>query len=309
MTPEGQAPEGEGTELGTSPEGEGQGGEGQAAGTPPVEEGGAGQEGTPASGTPAEGEGDPEAGGAPDDTEGLSERAQDKVNKRINKLTREKYDLMSENDRLKAAGGQEQKPNNQPATDLPVMPKYEDFDDVDEYNKKMSEYSRNMVSYEIDQRDKTRTEAETQTQAQERKYKSIENFEVKADEYRKKNPDSDFDQVAMSPEALMIYDRNDDFTMMVQDSEVVAELAHYLGANLGVLDELASMPIHEAAKELGRLEARIEQSGGIKPRAVSKAGEPIKPVGGGQGVVTKDPSDMSDDEFIKWRRDHIAKRN
>ena len=294
---------------GQAPEGEGQGGEGQAAGTPLVEEGGAGQEGTPASGTPAEGEGELGAGSESDDTKGLSGSAQEKVNKRINKLTREKYDLMSENDRLKAVGGQEQKPVTHSAVDLPVMPKYEDFDDVDEYNKSMSEYNSKMVNHELDRRDRTRTEAETENQAQERKYKSIDNFEVKADEYRKKNPDSDFDQVATAPEALRIYDRNDDFTMMVQDSPVAAELAHYLGGNIGVLDELASMPIHEAAKEIGRLEARIEQSGNIKPKAVSQAPNTITPVGGGQGVVDKDPSDMSDDEFIAWRRAHIAKRS
>lgn len=295
----------------TTPEGEGQGtgGEDLTAGTPPVEEEGAGQEETSTSGTPAEGEGegDPEAGDAPDDTQGLSENAQKKVNKRIDKLTREKYDLMSENERLKAAGGQEQKPNNPPATEEPVMPKYEDFDNVDEYNKKMSEYSRNMVSYELDQRDKTRTEAETENQAKERKYKSIDNFNVRSDEYKKKNPD--FDKVAKSSEAFRIYDRNYDLTLMVQESDVGPELAHYLGANLGVLDELASMPTNEAAREIGRLEARIEQSGNIKPRAVSKAGDPINPVGGGQGVVTKELWDMNDDEFDKARRAQIAKRN
>ena len=309
MTVEGQEPEGEGAELGTSPEGEGQGGEGQAAGTPPVEEGGAGQEETPASGTPAEGEEEPEAGSKAGDEQGLSENAQEKVNKRINKLTREKYDLISENDRLKASAGQEQKPVIQTSTEEPVMPKLEDYDSTDAYHEEMSKYSRKMINHEIDLRDKTRTEAATQTQEEERRYKSIDNFETKSAEYRKKNPDSDFDEIAKSPEALMIYGRNSDVAMMVQDSDVGPELAHYFGSNIGVLDEIATMSLRDAAREIGKLEAKIEQSGNIKPKAVSQAPNTITPVGGGQGVVDKDPSDMTDDEFITWRRDHIAKRS
>ena len=293
-------PAGEGVKQGT-------GGEEQQTGTPPVEEGGAGQEETPASGTPAEGKGDPEAGNAPDDAQGLSKSGQEKVNKRINKLVRKNYDLMSENDRLKASGSKEQKPNNQTATDLPVIPKFEDFDDVDEYNKEMAEYSRKMVSHEIDQRDKTRTEEATQKQKGEQRYKSIENFETKSDEYRKNN--SDFDKVAKSKEALMIYGRNSNLAIMVQDSEVGPELAHYLGGNLGVLDELASMSVQGAAREIGKLEARIEQSGNIKQKTASQSSNPINPVKGGQGVVSKEIWDLEGDDFDKARRAQIAKRN
>ncbi len=284
----------------TTPAGEGEeqvtGGEDLTTGTPPVEEGGAGQEETPASGTPAE-----------DEVEGLSESAQEKVNKRIAKLTKDKYDLMGENERLKASGSKKQKPGNQPVTEAPVIPKFEDFDDVDEYNKEMAEYSRKMVSHEIDQRDKTRTEEATQKQKGEQRYKSIEKFETKSDEYRKSN--SDFDKVAKSKEALMIYGRNSNLATMVQDSEVGPELAHYLGGNLGVLDELAGMSTQDAAREIGRLESRIEQSGNIKPKAVSQASDPINPVGGGQGVVSKELWDMSDDDFDKARRAQVKKRN
>ena len=241
------------------------------------------------------------------DSETLSSR---QAKKRITRLTREKYDLMSENDRLlKASSGQEPKPVIQTATEEPVMPKLEDYDSTDAYHEEMSKYSRNMINYEIDRRDKTHAEAATQTQKEEQRYKSIDNFETKSDEYRKKNPDSDFDEVAKSPEALMIYGRNSDVAMMVQDSDVGPELAHYLGSNIGVLDEIATMSLRDAAREIGKLEAKIEQSGGIKPRAVSQAPNTITPVGGGQGVVTKDPSDMTDDEFIAWRRAHIEKRS
>jgi hypothetical protein len=64
-------------------------------------------------------------------------------------------------------------------------------------------------------------------------------------------------------------------------------------------------PVRQIA-EIGKLEAKVSDVV-VKPVTVSKAPAPIEPIGT-RGSSSKDPSEMTDNEFAKWRKAQIAQR-
>ena len=60
-----------------------------------------------------------------------------------------------------------------------------------------------------------------------------------------------------------------------------------------------------AAKELGRIEATLDAP---KPRTQSKAPPPAKTVNGGRSLATKNPDDMTMDEWLAWRETNLGIR-
>jgi hypothetical protein len=90
---------------------------------------------------------------------------------------------------------------------------------------------------------------------------------------------------------------SDDVAKLVAASDVGADLAYHLGQNPAVARALSSMPLVEAARELGRMEARLQVP---KPQTVTNAPEPITPVRGGASVG-RDPAKMSYLEFKAYR--------
>lgn len=75
-------------------------------------------------------------------------------------------------------------------------------------------------------------------------------------------------------------------------------LAH-LGQNLDEADRILNLPPLKLAREITKLEALVSIQ---KKKTVSNAPEPFKAVSGSKGGANKNPADMTDAEYAKWRR-------
>lgn len=92
---------------------------------------------------------------------------------------------------------------------------------------------------------------------------------------------------------------------MIVQSDVGPELAYWLGKNRSVAHRIAQMSPLEAAREIGRLEARLTAP---SPKTVSSAPKPVQTVAGKAHSAGKAPEDMSYDEYRAMRQAQIKAR-
>ena len=111
-----------------------------------------------------------------------------------------------------------------------------------------------------------------------------------------------------------------EMTEVILQSDVAIDVFHYLGENPDESALIAKMPLSRAAREIGKIEVKVssekkeeeeveeEEVPPAKPPAkptppvkkTSKAPEPITPLKA-DGVVDKDPSQMTPKEYRAWR--------
>lgn len=136
-----------------------------------------------------------------------------------------------------------------------------------------------------------------QAQAQQQQFSSLKNKVEKIYSEAEKIDGFDrssFDEISITPA----------ISAAIIESDIAPQLMAYMLENKDEVARIASLsPVRQAA-EMGRLEAKV--SAPKTPKA-SNAPAPIVPVGGNKGGV-KDPTEMSDAEFAKWRRDQIKQR-
>jgi hypothetical protein len=95
------------------------------------------------------------------------------------------------------------------------------------------------------------------------------------------------------------------------------ELAYHLGKNKDIALSLSDLPRDVAAFELGRIDAKLSAERATKKaaldaakaaKAVTTAPPPAPKLDGSNAQVGKDPTQMTDKEFAKWRANQIAQR-
>jgi hypothetical protein len=98
----------------------------------------------------------------------------------------------------------------------------------------------------------------------------------------------------------------------ILESEYNVDIAYYLGQNREESAKIAQMSPLAAAKAIGRIEARIERnataSKQVEPKRVSKAPEPVKPVATSSDAPTKNPDDMSAEEWLAHRNRQLGRK-
>lgn len=107
---------------------------------------------------------------------------------------------------------------------------------------------------------------------------------------------ADFDAVVLSQEGAKI--RNPAIAALIQTADAPADLAYHVCLDPQLVTQLDQMHPIEAARVLGRIEARLQAP---KPRTTSTAPEPINPTNGGGAVGAKDPAKMTSTEYAAWR--------
>lgn len=97
---------------------------------------------------------------------------------------------------------------------------------------------------------------------------------------------------------------------IVMDLEKGPAVAYYLGQHPDEAREISAMPERQAAVAIGRIEAKLDKPAPTAPQPtpVSKAPPPPPKIEAVEPAVKKDPKDMTDAEFAKWRRRQIAQR-
>lgn len=93
------------------------------------------------------------------------------------------------------------------------------------------------------------------------------------------------------------------------ESEEGPAVAYYLANNLEQADRIARMSPLAAAHALGLIQAKLLAEREKAAKKVSEAPPPPPKIeGSGDPKVEKDPSEMTDAEFAKWRKRQIAQR-
>lgn len=195
--------------------------------------------------------------------------------KRINELTREKYDLRREIDRLKAGGTP---PVVSPPTTPAGEPRVEDYDTTEAYIKALALHSVAQAR-EIDREERRQQAVLAQQQTEMEKF--VPQVEAARTKY------TDFDDVTSAP----IYGPL--AQSLLYGSVHGAEIAYYLGTHPQELERLNGANLMEAARLIVKLETRFEP---LIQRTVSGAPAPIIPVKGA-APVTMDPSKMTAQQY------------
>jgi hypothetical protein len=110
---------------------------------------------------------------------------------------------------------------------------------------------------------------------------------------------------------------SDDVGQIIMQAENGPELAYHLGKNKDIALSLSDLPRDVAAFELGRIDAKLSAERATKKaaldaakaaKAVTTAPPPAPKLDGSNAQVGKDPTQMTDKEFAKWRANQIAQR-
>lgn len=144
-------------------------------------------------------------------------------------------------------------------------------------------------------------------QAQQQQMEVIESYKDRELEALEKYPD--FKQVVYN-ESLAI---SDVMAETIRASDIGPDIAYFLGSNPEQARRIFSLPVHLQAKEIGKIEAKLEAS--PPARKTSNAPAPINPVTpkgvGGSSYDTTDPrsiKSMSTSEWIEAERQRQIKK-
>lgn len=212
------------------------------------------------------------------------------MQERIDELTREKHDLKRRLDALEAKPKEPEKPLERPTLEQ------SNYDEA-AHQKALDAYYDALIDKKADEKvEKRLSEREQREKAQKRD----ESFESKLS----KLPAEQRDRVMRAPADEVMAD-------IIKQSEIGPELCLYLEEHRAEAAEIMKLPDVQKARELGRIEARLEakaQAPAPEPPQVSKAPPPVPKIEATDSKVEKDPKDMTDAEFAKWRRKQIAAR-
>lgn len=217
-----------------------------------------------------------------------------KVQARINQLTREKHELRqqlsSQEQRLQAL---ETRPTEQPKPT--IAPNENDFDTDTAYKEASSKYITETATEAAYQRFTSENKAseEAQSQATENaqwqiKQKAFfENVESKSENFE------DFDNVAYGHQFMDAGIATELFEM-----DKGPEVAYHLGSNLEIAEKIFALNPVQRARELTKLEFQLEA---LNPKKVSTAPDAIKPLGNNSTPAETDPEKMNADDWQAWR--------
>lgn len=231
------------------------------------------------------------------------QRRIDKLNSRVTERERELEYWKSQ--ALKGTGEQKSEPkvDLNPAT-VVGKPNPETFDTHAEYVEALTDWK--LEQRENEQSQKRQKEA-LQTE-QEKLVKShtdrVETFKAKHEDFMERLED-----VADVPMSITLQE-------LIIGSEVGPSLMYELAKNREEFERIAKLPPLAAAREMGKLEARVSSGASLEKKTDSKrvteAPRPLDPVGKGTaGRVAKsiDDPNLSQYEYERIRREQMKRRN
>ena len=216
------------------------------------------------------------------------------VQKRIDRLTQEKYRLRAELDFLRSQQPQQAQPAQQ-AQQTSQAPKLEQYNSIEEYLDALADHK---ASQKFDHLAKEREAKESQTRQQQEVAKLHESYTKQTEQARQAY--GDFDDVVQDPDLPI----SQAMAEAIMRSTNGADVAYYLGKNPDQAARIASLDPFSAAVEIGRIAATVVRP---QPRKTSNAPPPIQPVGARATPVT-DPDKMSTEDWLKWRNDQLKNK-
>lgn len=201
--------------------------------------------------------------------------------KRIDEVTRQKYDAQREADYWRGlAEGRIQPPQQQSYG----PPQLEQFDDYDQFEAARIAYLADQVVHH----------RLSQAAAEQQRHQVLRSYEDREQAARQALPD--YDVVARDP-SLPITPL---MAEVIRESDVGPHVAYHLGTNRQEAQRIASLPPHRQAAELGRIEAALGKS--PQPQQRNAPPPPPRTVSGLSSGINKDPGEMSMSEYVAWMK-------
>lgn len=188
---------------------------------------------------------------------------------------------------------------NQPAPKEPEAPQLptpeqHGFDDA-KYQAALTDYNQKVARQAAIEA----YQAERQRDQQQQK---VQSFKQREAEFAAKNPaymDKVYNNAVPISQAM---------AELIAESEDGPSLALYLAEHLDQAAQIYDLPPIQAARELGRIEARLSQVKEPPKPVLTNTPPPPPEIEAVEPAVEKDPMKMSDSEFAKWRKRQIAQR-
>lgn len=248
---------------------------------------------------------------APDTTPDVAEEAEDEqppqdkpkggFQRRIAELVSERneYRRMLEQDRRRldqlvelVAGQRQVAPESPKAEPTPPTLEQAGYDEQ-KYQQALVEYARAEARKEVQQ---TLRQEREQAQAQTRQ----ESFKTREADFAKQV--EDYADVVYDPTAPI----SQTMAELIAESDVGPQLAYHLAKHREVAQAIYSLPPVAAARELGRLEAKLATPEPKSSPAIPKAPPPPPRVEAIEPEVERDPDKMTDAEWLKWRNKQLS---
>ena len=222
--------------------------------------------------------------------------------KRIDELTREKYERAREADYWRQQALQNApKPEPVKAPEPVAIPSLESVGyDEAKYQAAMIEYVNRQAESVVERRLNEDQQKRTEQQR-------VETFATRQREFAKATPDFE-DKVLRDPTLPITTAMRD----VILDSPAGPEVAYYLANNRDAAQQIAGLPAHLAALEMGRIEGRLaaeKEAKTRKPPVVTKAPPPPPTIDAVEPEVSKDPEQMTADEWLKWREKDLRRKS
>ena len=215
------------------------------------------------------------------------------VQKRIDRAVREKYEAQAEAKMLKERLDRIEQ-NIQERVAKPIdnsEPRIDNFDDFDAYVAAKAEW---IASKKINETLNERERRSAEERAAAAHYQAVDGWNQRLEKATAELPD--FKEVIESSDVPM----SDFMRDAIVESDLGPKVAYWLANNPEEAKKIASMSPLATVKAIGRIEERLE-SQAKAPKKPTAAPEPLKPVGG-KASVQKDPGQMSDAEYLEWRK-------
>lgn len=243
----------------------------------------------------------------PDETKPIEEEAKprekDAVQRRIDELTKKRREAERERDfeRQKREELEATLETTKKAVPLPGKPQIVDYETELEYLEALTDWKIEQKLVISKEKDAKTSQEMLERRAVEEAYNILDD---RLDKGREKY--ADFDTLVLS-ESLSI---SDAMVNTLLYSNIAEDVLYYLGQHPDEAAIIFDMPAIQVARELGKIEAKLEKAVVVPvqqvtpPVPVSKkitnAPAPITPIRT-TGVVEKRPEDMSFKEYRAWR--------
>lgn len=219
------------------------------------------------------------------------------VGKRIDELTREKYEARRERDHWRELALRQPQQVAAPPAQAPTAPQGTAKPTLEAFNYDQEAYTAALVQHEAQRLIAEQRQAEQQTRQQQEAQAARANFAEKSAKIAELH--ADFHEVVTNP-ALPVNQVMFDTILSLDDGPAVA---YYLGTHPAEAAKIAGLQPYAAAAALGRLEAKLASA---KPSTTTRAPAPVSTIAGNANPsVTKSLEDMTPDEFSRYRNQQI----
>ncbi len=244
--------------------------------------------------------------GTSEDTSDWTEKAQ----KRYHELTRERYEALRERDieRYEREQLQQRLEQFEKAKTEPVAP--EQFPTLEQFGFDEGKYAAAVAQHYSKLATEQGTKAAQEALRAERERQEAETahktWSQRQADFKKSKPD--YDAVALKDPREGGPTITPSMAQIIRASDVGPQVAYYLGENVDKANAIAQLHPIDQAREIGRIEAKLELAKAPPKPAVSQAPPPVQKVDVSDAPVDSDPSVMTDKQFAKWREKQIAAR-